>query len=61
MHLLCGMIRAPREPFDARGLLEEKRSSADFGLHSLDCLHLSTRGSYGKDGFYLPLSVVRLD
>mmetsp|Transcript_37057 Transcript_37057/g.104617 ORF Transcript_37057/g.104617 Transcript_37057/m.104617 type:complete len:370 (-) Transcript_37057:181-1290(-) len=53
----AGKLR--RDPFDARAILAEE-GGADFGEHSMECIHLSTMGPSGPDGYYMPLSTAVL-
>lgn len=48
-----------REPFDAGGILERYKDFY-FGKSLFDSVHLSYMSSIGDDGFYKPLSVIKV-
>lgn len=49
-----------RQSFDARSIME-KYKDHNFGMCNFDSIHLSLISSKGEDGFYKPLSIVKLD
>lgn len=49
----------PRKPFDATRIME-KYKDYDFGETILDEIHLSLMSSVGDNGFYKPLSVIKI-
>lgn len=48
-----------RESFDARRILQ-KFEDHFFGEYCIDNIHISQRGSYGSDGYYLPAGHISL-
>ncbi|KAJ8935076.1 hypothetical protein NQ314_013021 [Rhamnusium bicolor] len=48
-----------RESFDATNIMEKYRN-IEFGECNLDSIHLSLISSKGEDGFYKPLSVIKI-
>lgn len=50
---------AKRESFDARSIME-KYKNYHFGECNFDAIHLSLITSKGEDGFYKPLSIIKV-